>query len=71
MSILDLRNGLFLDLQTGQTFQDRRSGQDRRILDIGPIHDDLRNQDRRDTAPSIPSKAEVLYILKRDGIYCY
>jgi hypothetical protein len=58
---------MFLDLDRGETFEDRRSGLDRRkILRVGVDRRAFEKPERR-----IPTKEEVLAEIRRTGVFSY
>ena len=67
-NIIHLFDDTFLDLTNGETFTDRRKGEDRRREGRKPL---IGEGERRREKRYIPSRQEILTVLENEGIFCY
>ena len=86
MKIMNLGNGIFLNLENGETKEDfdsfhfeewkeERRKIDRRILNLFSETEiretERRKNDRRKPFNRIPTKEEILFFIRKDGYYIH
>lgn len=74
---IDLGNGIFLDLETGETreaekrIEERRKDKETSTRYVMLFRDNRRKEERRKRERTIPAREEIMYFLKRYGYYSY